>query len=52
MIIIIETEDGQREETFTLMDYDNLDFSKEEEIYYNSDIKEIYGSSNIEIKTR
>lgn len=52
MIIIIETEDGQREETFTLMDYDNLDFSKEEEIYHNNDIREAYNPTNIEIKVR
>ena len=52
MIIIVETEDGQKEEAFTLMDYDNLDFSKEEEIYHNNDIKEIYDSTNIEIKIR
>lgn len=57
MTVNIEIEDNwrsncQKEEVFTLMDYNNLDFSKEEEIYYNSDIKEVYGPSNIEIKVR
>lgn len=33
------------------MDYSNLDFSKEEEIW-NSDAKEMYGPSNVEIKVR
>lgn len=47
-----KTEDNQKEEIFPLMDYDNLDFSKETENYYDSDTKEMYGPNNIEIKLR
>ena len=57
MTVNIEIEDNgrsncQKEEVFTLVDYNNLDFSKEEEIYYNSNIEEVYGPSGIEIKVR
>lgn len=57
MTVNIEIEDNwrsncQKEEVFTLMDYNNLDFSKEKEIYYNSNTEEVYGPSDIEIKVR
>lgn len=39
------------EEVFILIDYNNLDFSKEEEIYY-SNAKEKYNLNDIEIKVK